>query len=469
MVDASAPAGDKLQLGLTAGVLALAVLLGGGQGGMGDTLTQLLALALLAYLVVGQDSNRRRLSSLPLRIWLPLGLLLVPLLQMMPMPLSAWTSVAGRAPLVSQLASVGLVPEPHIALQVLAPERAVWSLFPALAIYLSALTLTGRQQRLLFALVLGLALLGLLLGLMQVAAGPESALYFYSNTNRGAAVGFFANRNHLAGLLLMALPLSLGAIAIVIGERGNGKPVRLFVVAAAIGFAIMLILGLALTRSRAGLLLGMLGLLLSVPMVFSVRGQRGLKRVFTLTVAAALALTVQFALLGILQRLQVDPLSDYRWQIAEISTDAARSNGPTGSGLGTFRQVFQALDTKQPGQAIVNHAHNDYLELWLEAGWLFIAVAISFVGLILWWGVAAWRSSDARHSLLARAASIALLLMLLHSALDYPLRTTANQAVFALLLASLLSWTWARRASNGPRRGSARGSGRKIAIEEETH
>lgn len=418
MADASTPADDKVQVGLSAGLLSFAVLLGGGQGGLGDTFVQLVALLLLAYLMAGSPSARQRIRGLPLRAWMPLSLLLVPLLQMLP-----------------------IIPS---ARQTLGPERALWCLLPGLALYISALTLNARQQRRLLGLVLVLALLALVVGLMQVAAGQDSALYFYGNTNRGSAVGFFANRNHLAALLLMALPLSLAAAAFALSMRGGSRPFGFLPIVAATGLAVLLILGLALTRSRAGLLLGMLALLLSTPMLFSLRRHHGVKRVFALIVALSLVLTVQFALYGILQRLQSDPLGDQRWQIAATTIEAARLHSPAGSGLGTFRQVFQALDTKAPGSAIVNHAHNDYLELWLEAGWPFVALSSVFVGFILWAGFGAWRSSDSRHSLAARAVSISLLLMLLHSALDYPLRTTGNQVVFALLLAILLSWKWTK-------------------------
>ncbi len=40
-----------------------------------------------------------------------------------------------------------------------------------------------------------------LLGLLQLANGPGSSLYFYEETNRTEAVGFFANRNHFAAMI----------------------------------------------------------------------------------------------------------------------------------------------------------------------------------------------------------------------------------------------------------------------------
>lgn len=435
-------AGDRIQFAMTASLLVASVALGGGQGGLGDTGLQLLALALLGYLFARWATARRELISWRTPAWLPLIFLAVPLVQLLPIPLSAWSSVEPRADIASQLAVVGLRPDPHFALQSLASERALWTLLPGVALYLSTLTLPAERQLQLVGAFLLMALLGLILGLIQLADGPDSVLRFYANTNPSEAVGFFANRNHLAALLLMALPLSLAATAFAIGERIGGKPIGPLMIVGAIGLSVLLILGIALTRSRAGLLFGMFGLLLSVPMMLSLRRRRGMKRVFGIIVSVALLLTVQFALYGILQRLQADPLGDYRWQIAQITAEAAQQNAPLGSGLGSFRQVFQVLDTTAPGDAIVNHTHNDYLELWLEAGWIFIVLAVLFIGLLLWAGISAWRSSDGRDSLWAKAAWISLLLVLLHSVVDYPLRTSSNQAVFAVLLAVLLSWRW---------------------------
>jgi hypothetical protein len=49
-----------------------------------------------------------------------------------------------------------------------------------------------------------------------------------------------------------------------------------------------LILGIAITRSRAGLLLGMLAVFGSLPIVMSLRMQRGTKRILALAVGIAL-------------------------------------------------------------------------------------------------------------------------------------------------------------------------------------
>ncbi len=87
----------------------------------------------------------------------------------------------------------------------------------------------------------------------------------------------------------------------------------------------------------------------------------------------------------------------------------------------------------------VNRAHDDYLELWLEAG--VVGATFGAIGLI-WIGrnaISPWRRADAgsADNLLARAATISIALLLLHSFVDYPLRTSAMLAFFAVACALL--------------------------------
>ena len=84
----------------------------------------------------------------------------------------------------------------------------------------------------------------------------------------------------------------------------------------------------------------------------------------------------------------------------------------------------------------VNHAHNDYLELAIETGLPGMILMLLFLA---WWGRSVWRmlrSPSADH--FAMAGAIASAAVLLHSVVDYPLRTAAMSAVFAICLALIL-------------------------------
>ncbi len=72
-----------------------------------------------------------------------------------------------------------------------------------------------------------------------------------------------------------------------------------------------------------------------------------------------------------------------------------RTYFPVGSGLGGFDPLFrmhEPFELLKP--TYFNHAHNDWLEIALDAGGAGIALLF---GSILWWGMAsarAWRSAD---------------------------------------------------------------------------
>src|SRR5262249_45688496 len=147
-------------------------------------------------------------------------------------------------------------------------------------------------------------------------------------------------------------------------------------------------------------------------------------------VVAGGLLVSQFAALGVIDQFNENPLADLRVTIVTTTIDAGKSFQPAGSGFGTFQPVYQMAE--QPSDLVptpINHAHDDWLEVWLEGGWPGVGLAAAFVA---WFGVAAtraWRpkASSGRviDGAITQAASIAVLLLMLHSIVDYPLRTTA--------------------------------------------
>jgi O-antigen ligase len=154
--------------------------------------------------------------------------------------------------------------------------------------------------------------------------------------------------------------------------------------------------------------------------------------------------SAQFALYRILDRFAMDPLADARVAFARTTIAAAKAYMPLGSGIGTFVPVYALFE--QPKDALigafVNHAHDDFLEVWLESGIFGIGLMGAFVVWFVPRTVRVWRRppSDAReidHSL-ARSATMIVALLIAHSLVDYPLRTGAMTAIFAFCCALLI-------------------------------
>jgi len=126
---------------------------------------------------------------------------------------------------------------------------------------------------------------------------------------------------------------------------------------------------------------------------------------------------------------------------------------PWGSGLGSFRPVYAQFEPLQSlGEyTYANHAHNELLQNTIEGGLPALALMGAFLGVI---AVAAGRmfSRGLVVDYWRRAALISVSVPLLHSLVDYPLRTLACSVVMALALAVLLSGgaTRSHRGASGP-------------------
>jgi O-antigen ligase len=119
------------------------------------------------------------------------------------------------------------------------------------------------------------------------------------------------------------------------------------------------------------------------------------------------------------------------------SVELMHEFGAAGSGLGSFAKLYPLTeDPDEVDRFYVNHAHNDYLELAVETGLPGILLILAFLA---WWAAAVWRMLGSPASdQFALAGAIASAAILLHSLVDYPLRTAAISVVFAMCLALIL-------------------------------
>src|SRR5262249_22728052 len=94
------------------------------------------------------------------------------------------------------------------------------------------------------------------------------------------------------------------------------------------------------------------------------------------TILVAVILAVQFGLYRIMERFAVDPMGDARVAFAHNSVGAAIAFMPFGAVVGTFIPVYAMFE--EPSDMVlnyyINHAHNDFVEVWLETGVLGMAL-----------------------------------------------------------------------------------------------
>jgi O-antigen ligase len=140
-----------------------------------------------------------------------------------------------------------------------------------------------------------------------------------------------------------------------------------------------------------------------------------------------------------------------------ISLDAAGDFMPVGSGIGSFQQIYRTReDPVAVTREYMNHVHNDYIELALETGAPGLLVLILF---LVWWttrAVSVWRAQV--RDPYALAATVASAAILAHSLVEYPLRTAALSAFFAMCLALMAEPRPASRARPKPREAEPPGA-----------
>ena len=441
---------------LCALVVAASLLLGGGTRGgfLSDAVLQLLAIPLL-LLALWKMFDVELTRGARIAAWFCLAIVAVPLLQLIPLPPSLWTTLPGREASIETFELLGRE-LPWMPMSVAPHETwlSALSLIPPLGIFFGTLLLGYQHRRFLVAITLAIGVVSVFVGLLQVTQGPGSALRFFEFTNDEEAVGFFANRNHFAALLyaLLLFAAAWAVNAAAAGGRAGGHlkdyDARSIVLIVG-GFTLLVVLlaGQAMARSRAGLGFTIVALLGAFALgVSDRRVGSSVTSARLIAVASALAVifTVQYALYRIMERFVVDPLQDARIPFASNTIDAAMAYMPFGSGLGTFVPVYAMFEkpTDLIADTYANHAHNDVLELWLNTGIAGLVLLALFVVWLALRSVDVWRRAPAGASgldwSLARAAPIVAVLLVAHSFVDYPLRTGAMMAVMALACALLI-------------------------------
>lgn len=413
--------------------LFLCLLLGGsGQDVWTNALLQLLAVAIIAWAAltskpVELPANARRLLML-------IGLLLVLFaVQLVPMPPALWTRLPGR----DFIAEGYLLLEmklPWLPLSLAPYDTLATGLrqLPPLAVFAGMLWLGAFKENWLTAALVGGAIASVIVGVLQVTSGDPS-WYFYRFSNFGTASGFFANSNHMAALLLICIPFVAAATADYWRRASNANE-RALAAALAAGAAATLAIGILVNGSSAILLLGAPVAVASAMMIMRMPAAR-LRRGFTLVALLLVAGGAAVALLVEDDTSTSNQTSvESRIEIWSQTSEAFGDHMLTGSGIGTFAQIYQRYENPVTiSRFFVNHAHNDYLEIALETGIPGIVLMVLFLA---WWSGRVgqiWRSADASYAM--KAATIASGALLLHSFVDFPLRTAALSAVMAMTLA----------------------------------
>lgn len=428
----------------------LAVLLLGGGASRADAPGQLLvrgaawAILVIAALLGGRPDFT---GSRPILI-LVIAAAALPLLQLVPLPPGVWQMLPGREMFAEAAAASGqsqpwrpwsLVPGATL-------NAAASLVVPATTLVLLA-SLKDSERQWLPGALLALVVASMLAGLVQFSgARLDNPLI---NDTVGQVSGTFANRNHFA--LFLAFGCLLAPVwAFLDGRRPHWRgPI-------ALGLILLLAMTILATGSRAGILLEILALGVGLLLV-----RQGIKRelarfprwVFPVLIAAIIGMIATVVLLSVAADRAVsidrvfggDPGQDMRTRGLPTVLAMIREYFPMGSGLGGFDPIFRIHEPHELLKpTYFNHAHNDLLEIVLDAGLPGAFLLLAGIGWFVVASIQAWRVGAGSRHALPRLGSTMLLLVLIASAFDYPARTPIIMAFI------IIAGFWLIRPGKGP-------------------
>ena len=364
------------------------------------------------------------------------------------------------------------------ALAYLVPKTfARWGFIVSLGLFFWVCVSLGRDRKTFKVLVwvaLAFGTFEAVYGLLQVLIPGVGVLWVpWDFASPGCARGTYIGRNNFAGLMEMLWPVALGATlaqgewaerrgikAMLSEDKINGQLIMFLMVT-------LMVVALLFSRSRAGILGGFVGMAVLMGLLRLASGQfRWGSRITLMALVALVGVyggSIGFA--RIIERfLQIEGGAVGRMELWGPSWEMALDH-PAGIGLDNYEVVEPVyLD---PGRAGIRyrHAHNDYLQLLAEAGWVGSVPLVVGFFLFIGRGIRRVRrvGFDAgRFRLMVVIGALAgLCSMGFHGFFDFNFQIPANQVYFVLLMALVESGLWPRGDGGQRTEDGGQGSGKR--------
>ncbi len=300
-----------------------------------------------------------------------------------------------------------------------------------------------------------------LYGIIQALVPSMGVLWVdYIREYLGTARGTFINRNNFAGFIEMIWPLALGLTLSLSGRAHSIKMAlhsdRLNRQALMALCTTIFLLALILTRSRAGIISGMVGL-----MVFFAMAKPGVQKLskrIRITMGAAFILLASYSLV-----IGIGPVIDRFFSIPNdggsriaIWHDSFQilKDHPMGIGLGNYENVFAIYNFSETSGKKVIYTHNDYFQLAIETGWVGLVTLTLAIFSFLTNCVRRMKKLDPRHDpfrfYMAVGAFSGIASIGVHGLFDFNFQIPANCVYLVALMAILNAGTRLRKRKASP-------------------
>lgn len=344
-----------------------------------------------------------------------------------------------------------------------------------------------RRSRLLLALAVagsgfGAAVAGLC---FQTPADVGSLWHVDSKRVPDSVFGLFWYHGNAAAYLNLCWPVALWLCVVLLRQEERRLPQQAALAGLVVGLAVQMVAVFANVSKMGHFLLLLEVLLLAAAGIVAWRRQDAHahetvgKRAWMLAGLGVIILVAGAWMAGAAtgwQRWGVfaekkfdDPA---RRHAAEMALQIGWDGGWNGTGPGTFEWVAAHYTVLDPllKTGRWRHAHNDYAQFFAEWGWMGTLIGLALAALMLKTcaraAFSALGADAGEHMSFQRRAGllcfgVALLSVLLHAAVDFPLQIPAIRCLAAAVLGMALALSYSPGGSGQPRLTTRKGSRRK--------
>lgn len=283
-------------------------------------------------------------------------------------------------------------------------------------------------------------------GAFEILSGQDFSLV-YDIENGHRASGTFVYHNHFANFLILCLSAGLGYFITSLSNQSLQnrnkylKSVFLSILEPKIAVRLCLtimVIALVMSRSRMGNTAFFISLC-SVSFLYIIIGKNVPKSfkilVISMLVIDVFVVSAWFGLEQVAERLEATSLeAENRDEVVIDGLSMLEKFPITGSGAGSFEYAFPSF-VSESVWGKYQHAHNDYLEFLLEYGFLVtLMLGLLILHCLYKAIIVLYTTYDKKLAGAAAAAVMAIVGMLIHMSVDFPLRPPANASYFIFLL-----------------------------------
>jgi O-antigen ligase len=284
---------------------------------------------------------------------------------------------------------------------------------------------------------------------------PHDKILFLRDSIHGAgSVGPYVNRDHYAGLAEMLFPLALAMFLVyrpVMARPGFKKWFADIFLHKRIGrhflygtAAILIATSLFVTLSRGGIISLTLSMGLFALFLILKTDQKqvgwgvGIIFLMVLCLTGTEAWDMIFERFGNI-RNEAGVIYSDRFIMWEDSAEIIKDFPLFGAGAGTFENIYPKYRS-YPGNARLEHAHNDYLEFLATGGIIIPALIVAALAVILYKSFRSYSRRREGYAIYLFAGCLAAVFsILLHSFVDFNMQVGANGLYLFFILALAVS------------------------------